>query len=340
MTRCLRKACIRYYTLPRQPSRQYDAAAIATRIHDWEKGIMERCTVELDTITASQYTSMCMTLDRPLPPRPCPLPACGTPLPANWHLAYFPARLRESQLAADGYEPEWQPPPPFDRRVWASGRLKWWPANALRIGDRAQQETRCRSVNVKEGSVGTTVFVTTEQLVRNARGPVLTDERCLAYMSTDVKPSPPRSKLMILMHAARIANRVAEFSRTLEPTPIMLFRYSALTFNSHRIHYDHQYATVEEGYPAPLVHGPLTCTLLLGLLEEQLHHHRAQTLHIDSFTYRAISPLYCGRPLTLHGRWSTSAEADADPGRLKCHLWATNEQGGLAMSGTATLEAS
>ncbi|KAI8052127.1 HotDog domain-containing protein [Syncephalis plumigaleata] len=323
LVHCLRVACTRRYSSLQCP--EYDSEALETTIDNWKRDIMNKYTVELDTITASPYTSMCMTLNRPLSTRA----SSGTPLPLNWHLAYFPARLRESQLASDGYEPQWQPPPPFERRVWASGKLKWWPNNPLCIGDRAQQETRCLSVDVKQGNLGTTIFVTTEQTTKNVHGPTVTDERCLAYMSTEVDPIP-KPKLVA-------SNRIPEFSHTFIPTPITLFRYSALTFNSHRIHFDHQYATVEEGYPAPLVHGPFTCTLLLGLLEEQLVQH-AKKLRIDSFSYRAISPLYCGQPLTLNGRWITSSESDTDPSRLKCHLWANNEQGGLAMSGTATVD--
>jgi 3-methylfumaryl-CoA hydratase len=165
--------------------------------------------VELDTITPSQYSSMCMTLGRPLTARqedalapnnsnidntPAkqrqqqpvsvlePLP--GTLLPANWHLIYFPQRLQETELASDGYERDWQPPPPFERRVWAGGRLRWWPDNPLRVGDRVQQETRCSSVEAKHGKRGAMALVWTARLLKTIHGSAVQDERCLAYMPT------------------------------------------------------------------------------------------------------------------------------------------------------------
>ncbi|KAI9590936.1 hypothetical protein BDF19DRAFT_417852 [Syncephalis fuscata] len=186
-----------------------DPKALAILVNTWADRIAHRREIQLDTITPSQYTLMCMTLDRPISTRKEQLvaavgtdtnnklsalsandfvdvlePASGTPLPRNWHLAYFPQHLRETELASDGYESNWQPPPPFERRVWASGRMEWWPNNALCVGDRVQRETRCSSVKIKQSNQGTTAFVTIERLIKNANGPTVMDEQCIAYLPT------------------------------------------------------------------------------------------------------------------------------------------------------------
>lgn len=122
-----------------------------------------------------------------------------------------------------------------------------------------------------------------------------------------------------------------DFTRVFSPSSLTLFRYSALTFNSHLIHYDHRYATEVEGYPKCLVHGPLTCTLLLDLLAKNTNGF--SKLRLTKFTYRALSPLYVGDPIHLKGKW-----IKGDKNETLCELWACNNQGALAMKGTAELQ--
>ena len=120
-----------------------------------------------------------------------------------------------------------------------------------------------------------------------------------------------------------------DFSASYTPGPMMLFRYSALTFNSHLIHYDYKYATEVESYPDLIVHGPLTCTLLLDLLVKNLPV--SQQSRIKSFSYRAVSPLIMRRTLSVNGRMGV----DHNPNLVE--LWAKNDHGGLAMKGTAEI---
>ncbi|CAG8816305.1 23888_t:CDS:2, partial [Racocetra persica] len=121
-------------------------------------------------------------------------------------------------------------------------------------------------------------------------------------------------------------NMTPEFEKIISPSSILLFRYSALTFNSHRIHYDHIYSTKAEGYPGYLVHGPLTCTFLLDLVRDNL----PSTAYIRSFSYRALSPLYVGEEFKLCGSKSDINDKSFD-------VWAENIQGGVAMKGTAMI---
>jgi 3-methylfumaryl-CoA hydratase len=183
---------LRYTSNTTQPSSE-----LKELVTEWSKQIASERVVEVDTITPTAFVSMSLTLGRPLeestaewpnldaetPPITTLEPPIGTPLPPNWHLIYFPPRLTEAQLASDGYETKWQPPPPFNRRVWAGGRLRWWwPESALRVGDRVRQETRCTAVETKRSAYGDMALVWTEKLLQTERGLAVRDERCIAYL--------------------------------------------------------------------------------------------------------------------------------------------------------------
>src|SRR5437762_13710149 len=143
--------------------------------------------------------------------------------------------------------------------MWAGSRMAFF--RPLRIGDVVHRESRIADVRVKEGRSGTLVFVTVRHEISCGEKPLLTDEHDIVYrdlQKEDASAPAPRSAPSDHM-----------WMREIHPTPVLLFRYSALTYNSHRIHYDFPYVTDTEGYPGLIVHGPLLATLLLDLLFRQ-----------------------------------------------------------------------
>ena len=166
------------------------------------------------------------------------------------------------------------------------------------------------------GRTGELVFVLVRHEVRNARGLVLTEEHDIVYraLAAPGETAPPPTP----------APKDATFSREIVPDDVLLFRYSALTFNGHRIHYDRRYVTEVEGYPGLIVHGPLIATLLVDLLRR---HRPDET--IDRFVFRAMSPLFDVTPFSVNGK--------LDNGGTRVSLWAANAAGELAMDATANL---
>ncbi|KAJ2852698.1 hypothetical protein IWW36_000055 [Coemansia brasiliensis] len=240
------------------------------------------------------------------------------------HLVYFPSHETELQLSPDGYHADEAPPDPFCQRVWAGGLIKLNTANPLRVSSLSSQTKYVSNVTIKERmGADPLILVQLALEMDNQHGRSVTEYRNLAYMK------PVELKRKIVRH-----NRDPDFSHVLTPTEIMLFRYSALSWNSHRIHYDALYAQNVEHHPGLLVHGPLTCTLLLQLLQT----HMPAGMGLQSFDYRAVSPMYCQQKVTLNGRWMPDhSRSKTTDGTLLCELWATNNNGGLAMKGVATI---
>ena len=266
-----------------------------------------------DNITAAPVSALSATLDRD---DPAPVP--GTPLPPLWHWLYFLPHHRQSEIGPDGHARRggFLPPVPLPRRMWAGGRLVWEANNPLRVGDAAERRSSIVSVSHKAGRSGDLVFVLVRHEVRNARGLALTEEHDIVYRAAAQpgEPVPPPQR----------APGDAAFSRSLVPDDVLLFRYSALTFNGHRIHYDRRYVTEVEGYPGLIVHGPLIATLLVDLLRRQ---HPEATL--ARFEFRAVRPTYDTAPFSMHGK----PEADGK----RFILWAADHEGWLTMQATATL---
>jgi 3-methylfumaryl-CoA hydratase len=270
-----------------------------------------------DEITAAPVRALGATLDRDDPP-----PAAGTRLPALWHWLYFLPHHRQSELGDDGHARRggFLPPVPLPRRMWAGGRLAWEAGNPLCVGDRAERRSRIVSVTHKAGRTGALVFVLVRHEVHNARGLALTEEHDIVYRAAAQpgEPAPPPVP----------APQDAAFSRGIVPDDVLLFRYSALTFNGHRIHYDRRYVTEVEGYPGLVVHGPLIATLLLDLLRR--NQPGAQ---IARFEFRALRPTFDTAPFRVHGRPDT-AQAD---GKQRFALWGEDADGWLTMQATAVL---
>lgn len=277
------------------------------------QGWVGRSETRRDVIGATPPAALAATLDHP--PREWP---AGTPLPPLWHWLYFLPLHRASELGADGHARlgGFLPPVPLPRRMWAGSRFEF--VAPLCVGDAAERISTIENIALKHGRSGPLVFVTVrhEVAVNGAATPALREWHDIVYRAArqpgDVEP-PPQPALA-----------EAQWSREWTPDDVLLFRYSALTFNGHRIHYDRRYVTETEGYPGLVVHGPLIATLLLDLLARELPGAR-----LASFSFRALRPSFDGRPMRVNGR----REGDT------VHLWAQDHEGWLTMDAQAFLAA-
>jgi 3-methylfumaryl-CoA hydratase len=241
-------------------------------------------------------------------------------VPPLWHWLYFLPHARQSEIGPDGHPRRggFLPPVPLPRRMWAGGRLRWQAGNPLRAGQEVERVSTIQSVKHKAGRSGELLFVQVQHVFSNGGGTALTEEHDIVYRAAaqpgEPAPQPQKPPLASL----------SAFSRTITPDPVLLFRYSALTFNGHRIHYDRPYVTEVEGYPGLIVHGPLIATLLVDLLRRNLPEARVAT-----FDFKAVRPTFDLHPFSVHGRTS--------PDGKTVELWGQDHEGWLTMQGTATL---
>ena len=248
-------------------------------------------------ITRQKAREMRVTLDQ----------EAGTPqdgdavmLTAHWCLAAPTAPL--SALGPDGHPARggFLPPVPLPRRMWAGGALTF--LDALRVGDAVTRASRITDVVVKEGRTGILCFVSVEHEISTARGTAIRERQDIVYRGVDApaggqgKSEPPRAPT---------------WQESVDPNPVMLFRYSAITFNGHRIHYDRSYCQTEEGYPGLVVHGPLQATLLVEFAARLLGQTPA------SLSFRSVRPIFDGALMTLN-----AVEAE---GGLE--LWTADHEG-------------
>ena len=284
-----------------------DEAQIA-HLRSWEGRSETHC----DEISAAPLRGLSATLDRT-----DPLQGAGSLVPPLWHWIFFLPQAPQSQIAADGHPLRggFLPPVPLPRRMWAGGRFQW-ERNALVVGDAAEKRSRIASVKHKSGRSGDLLFVEVEHAFHNAQGLCLTETHDIVYRpaaepgAAEVPPTP--------------AETGAPWQRTFVPDPVSLFRYSALTFNGHRIHYDRSYVTQEEGYRGLIVHGPLIATLLMDLLRRHMPQAR-----VASFQFRAVRPTFDLHAFTLNGRPSADGRT--------IDLWAADHEGWLTMQAQAKL---
>jgi 3-methylfumaryl-CoA hydratase len=242
----------------------------------------------------------------------------GAALPPLWHWACFWQAAPHSELGPDGHPRRggFLPPVPLPRRMWAGGRLSFMAA--LPVDGLAVRRSEVTGVTPRSGTSGDLVFVTVRHALSHQGTLCVEEEHDIVYRDL---PAPGAAAA-----APKRAPADAAWSRTITPDPVLLFRYSALTFNAHRIHYDRSYATQVEGYPGLVVHGPLIATLLAALLARHMPQAR-----MEAFSFRAVGPLFDIEPFTVCG----SPGADGRTVRL----WAQNMRGELAMQATATLAA-
>ena len=269
-----------------------------------------RSETRADRATAMPIAALAATLDRDDPP-----PAAGSEVPPLWHWLYFTPLTRASELGRDGHARlgGFLPPVPLPRRMWAGGRLEF--AETLRVGDEMTRSSRIAEVSGKSGRSGALVFVTVQHAIANAFGVALREEHDIVYREAPAAGAAPA--------APQPAPSDAAFAREIVPDPVLLFRYSALTFNGHRIHYDRSYVTEVEGYPGLIVHGPLIATLLLDLLRRERPAAR-----VRRFAFKALRPIF-----DIH-RFSVCGRPD---GAQRYRLWARDHEGALAMQADADI---
>ncbi|MDX5410880.1 MAG: MaoC family dehydratase N-terminal domain-containing protein [Thauera sp.] len=267
-----------------------------------------------DTATATPYAALAATFDRP-----AERPAVGTPLPALWHWLYFLPLHRQSEIGPDGHAKRggFLPPVPLPRRMWAGSQFEFH--KPLAIGDAMTRTSTIHDVSEKTGRTGPLVFVKVRHEIRRAGESdiALTEFHDIVYREApkpdDVAPPP------------KAAPATSAWEKKWVPDDVLLFRYSALTFNGHRIHYDRKYVTEVEGYPGLIVHGPMIATLLLDLLR-----HRMPEARVARYEFRAVRPVFdinhffvCGEP---------------QPDGKTIRLWAKDHEGWLTMEATAVIE--
>lgn len=233
-------------------------------------------------------------------------------LPPLAHWLYFLPDARQSELDADGHprRGDFLPPVPLPRRMWAGSRIEFH--SPIPINAAMTQTSAIAAVEGKSGASGEMVFVTVRHEISAGPALALVEEQDLVYREPP-KPEPSGAKPARAMEP----DRAAEWTRTIPPDPVQLFRYSALTFNSHRIHYDRAYCREVEGYPGLVVHGPYAATLLIDHLLRR--YPRAAIARLQ---FRAQRPLFDIAPFDLCGRLGDGA----------AELWARAPSGHTAMA--------
>ena len=266
-----------------------------------------------DVATLSSVAGMIATLDRD-----DGAPQIGDPLPPLWHWMYFAPRERHSGIGPDGHPRRggFMPPIPLPRRMFAGGRATFHAP--IRIGDEVRREGEITGVTRKDGRTGELVFVTVGYRILTDRGLAIEEEHDIVYRDAPTPGQQAASQAPVKADA-----RDGDWRRTVAPDPVMLFRYSALTFNGHRIHYDHPYVTGVEGYPGLVVHGPLIATLLADLARDESGRQ------LRRFAFRAKRPLFDTAPFTVSGRMG-------DDGRT-CTVAAITPDGAVAMAAEVEL---
>ena len=268
-----------------------------------------RATEVSDTVTAQLVKGLRATLFQEIGD---PKPGDAAPFTVHWCLGQpvFPM----SELGPDGHPTRggFLPPVPLPRRMWAGGELEFF--DPLRVGDETKRTSRISDVTLKTGSTGVLCFVSVAHEVTTSRGVAIRERQDLVYrdVSTTAPATPAKSPP---------PPPVAKHRETHVSDPVLLFRYSALTFNGHRIHYDRDYVTKVEGYPGLIFHGPLQATLIVELAA-RLHGGQPP----KKLSYRGVQPLFEGSDFSVN---ANTTEAGME-------LWTANETGQPTMKGTAT----
>jgi len=247
----------------------------------------------------------------------------GEVLPPLWQWVYFTPTPLASELGLDGHPKRGGllPPVPLPRRMWAASRIQF---NApLYLGETVQKQSGVTAVKFKQGASGPLLFVNVDHQYSVGAELRISEQQTLVYVGTEPElnvESKTESNAETENHAHI---EPGEWSRRIQPDPVLLFRYSALTSNTHRIHYDREYAMNVEGQPGLLVHAPLTATLMSGLLHEHI-----PGLRMSEFSFRALRPLVDSLSFSIHGK-----RGNDDTVRL----WALDAGGRLAVQATARL---
>ncbi|MEM6463874.1 MAG: MaoC family dehydratase N-terminal domain-containing protein [Pseudomonadota bacterium] len=259
-----------------------------------------------ETVTPQLVSRFNATFDLGSEPHP------GDAVAPMLHLCLALQSVPTNELSSDGHAARggFLPPVPLPQRMWAGGRIVF--GRAIRVGDTVERSARIENVQIKQGKSGTLCFVTIDHQFSVDGEPVVQEKQDIVYRGESVGSSAP---------AVSELAESGEHRRTVAVTTSLLFRYSALTFNGHRIHYDRPYATGREGYPGLVVHGPLQASLLV---------HFAAALRDGEtpkrFDFRSVSALFDDSDFDLH--------ANDDGERMR--LWTAAPSGPVAMSAEAS----
>ncbi|MFM0556026.1 MaoC family dehydratase N-terminal domain-containing protein [Paraburkholderia sediminicola] len=278
-------------------------SASPQKLDDW----LDKQEVLKDDITAFPLKAMAATLDRE---------ENGDSVPPLWHWLYFLPVAPMSEVSPDGHPKRggFLPPVPLPRRMWAGGRLTFHAP--LKVGEHATRTSTIANIEDKTGRSGRLVFVTVQHTIEAGGELKLEEEHDIVYRDAPQEGArPPQPQL---------APEGETWRRAIDADAVMLFRYSALTFNGHRIHYDYPYVTEVEGYPGLIVHGPLIATLLVDLVRREQPNATLQ-----SFAFKAVRPTFAGQAFTVCGKPSSD-------GKL-IELWAKDHEGYLTMRATAAI---
>ena len=227
----------------------------------------------------------------------------GTPLPPAWHWMFFNPMQPDHELGPDGHPKKggFLPPVELPRRMWAGGRLTF--EGDIVVGSHINRISTIKSIVSKEGRSGRLCFVTLRHEVFSNDCRVIDEEQNLVYRElSPAKPGQSPAGPDTSKPEPRVADFPADWSCPFEPTSPMIFRYSALTFNSHRIHYDYPYATQVENYPALVVQGPMLATLLMHLAE--CNGQGMPVRKLKTFEYRSVAPFFLGQFGILEAAWT------------------------------------
>ena len=276
-------------------------------LSDW----IGRQEAQDDVLNAQPSRRMQATLDRE------PTLSDGEALPPLWHWLYFLDAKPLGALGRDGHPAKggFLPPVALPRRMWAGGRFEFH--CPLILGQPAHKRSTILNVAEKDGRSGKLCFVTVEHAIEQGGTLAVREEHDIVYRE-DPAPDAP-------LPAPAKAPGDAAFSEPVTPSEVLLFRYSALTFNGHRIHYDSDYARRVEGYDGLVFHGPLTATLLVDLAQRQ----QGQTPR--RFQFRGTAPISGPAGFFIEGR-----PDQGEDGRALTQLWARRSDGALAMTAQAT----
>jgi len=268
-----------------------------------------------DVVAAAPVAAMMATFGRGGPP-----PGDGDPLPPLWHGLFCTPKLPPDRLGPDGLAKDEALLPAiadFPHKLFAGARFRF--QAPVLIGEPITRESEVMGFEAKDGRSGPLIFARIEHRISGPRGLAAVEENDIVYRPAGgsggggtggapaARPAPPGQ---------------AVWSRTVDPDPVLMFRHSALTFNSHRIHYDRRYAVETLGMPGLLVQAMLIARLML-----ELAHDRRPDAAVTGFSFRSGKPLYDTAPFVLAG-------APAADGR-SATLWAADADGGIAMTATA-----
>ena len=335
--------------LPLRLERGYTTAmAQSSAVHAWAESVRSNVHVQHDRVDVNRVRQLALCLPaavEAVPGYPSQLVPKGDAasvregdkLVPGGELVLFNPLLHEGVLAADGTERTFGPPGGLDQRMWASGTLEWHAGPILRVGDPVSCHVSVDKVEPKTGAkTGPMVLVWRRLVYSNPHGTVTTERRCHVYRAPVQRAySPPPSATEPTQqrqpqpqphpHPHPQSEPEYSFGWDYNAHRATLFRYSAATFNAHRIHLDPEYCRQKEGHPDCLVHGPLTATLLMNLAD------RASDKRLRSFEYRATAPLVVEQTVRLRGQWRDRRQGKVD-------LWALDERGTVCMKASALVE--